>query len=68
VRYHQVTHPYTATLTIDPVMLHRLRRLVDDDNGEVVVGEVDRSKPDIWHVTLHCASQAVADRMEDGWA
>lgn len=66
MRYIEVTHPYLAHLNIDPVYLQRLRGFAEDD-GEFVVGEVDRSAPDLWRVTLHCASEAVAARMKEGW-
>jgi hypothetical protein len=67
MRYLEVTHPYLAHLNIDPVLLQRLRGFAEDGGGEFVLGAVDRSTPDLWRVTLHCASKAVAARMKEGW-
>lgn len=68
MRYLEITHPYLARLHIDPVVLQRLRAFAEDGGGEFVLGRVDRSTPDLWRVTLHCASEAVATKMEEGWA
>jgi hypothetical protein len=71
MRYHEITppttHPYIATLTIDPVEFGRLQRLTDD-HPEVQLIDFDDSEPDCWTVRVGCASRAVADRVEDGWA
>ncbi len=70
MRYSQITapisHPYTAILHIDPVRWQRLERIIDEA-VEFRFLRLDNSKPDLWTVLIGCASQAVADRMEDGW-
>lgn len=66
MRRYQFTHPHTATVTIEPADLARLRRLFEDSN-EVIIGDVNVSDPDRWTVTAHCASEAVRQRFEDGW-
>jgi hypothetical protein len=60
------SHPYIAVLRIDPVQFHELERRIQD-RDEVRILHCDSSEPDIWAVHLGCASEAVAERMEDGW-
>jgi hypothetical protein len=70
MRYSQVatptSHPYTATLHIDPVRWQRLEHIIDEGK-EFRLIRLNNSEPDIWTVLIGCASQAIADRMEDGW-
>ena len=70
MRYAEITapdtHPHVAVLHIDPVQYSDLERRVQD-RDEVRILRCDSSQPDIWTVHLGCASEAVAERMEDGW-
>jgi hypothetical protein len=70
MRYREIaapsSHPYIACLTIDPVEFGRLQRLADD-HPEVQLIDFDDSQADFWTVRIGCASEAVADRLEDGW-
>jgi hypothetical protein len=66
VRYKQITHPYVAVLSIDPVDFRRLQRLTEDQ-PELTYLDCDDSQCDCWVVRFACASEAVASAMEDGW-
>ena len=79
MRYHDITddvsnrfqltssHPYLAEITIDPVNWHDLQRLDADDLTIHIVGH-DAPRDGQMHVYVGCASAAVRDRLEDGWA
>jgi hypothetical protein len=70
MRHAEITapksHPYIAVLTIDPVKFHDLERRIED-RDECRVLRCDSSDADLWTVHLGCASEAVAERMEEGW-
>lgn len=70
MRYTEIkppkTHPYVISIHIDPVDLVRLEDLASD-RREVKILDVDDGEPDVWIVRVGCASQAVADKIEDGW-
>jgi len=70
MRQHEVTapanYPHVVDLHIDPVHLHRLERYADETETYRVL-RIDRSQPDLWTVTIGCASEAVAERMDEGW-
>ena len=60
------THPYVVSLQIDPVDLVRLEDLAME-RREIKILDVEDGEPDVWTVHVGCASQAVADKIEDGW-
>ena len=60
------THPYVASITIDPVDLRRVQRMVED-RPELRFLDYDDAEPDAWPVRVGCASRAVADAVEDAW-
>jgi hypothetical protein len=63
------THPHVLHIDLDPVDLHRLRSLLADDPDDAArVIQVNRSQPDRWRVSVACASRAVRDALDDGWA
>jgi hypothetical protein len=62
------THPELVAIRLDPVDLHRLRRLLDDDVDDAArIVHVDRTTPGTWRVVLACASARVRDALEDAW-
>lgn len=60
------SHPYLATLTIDPADWHRFEQMADD-RPEIRIRKLDRSEPDRWIVYVACASVAVKDLLERAW-
>jgi hypothetical protein len=70
MRYRDIvrprSHPYIATLTIDPADLRRIQSLVED-RPELKFLDYDDSKPDLWTVRVACASREVVNRLEDAW-
>ncbi len=67
MRNHELTHPHPVTVTLAPAQFADLRRLTQD-SAEVVIGDVNVSDPDRWIVTVHCASEDVRQKFEDGWS
>jgi hypothetical protein len=72
MNFHEIvapaTHPYLLDLRLDPVDVHRLRRMLDEDRDDTArVVRVDRSKSDVWIVTLACASAQVRDLLDSAW-
>lgn len=62
------THPHLVDLHLDPVDVPRLRRMIDDDeDGAARVLRVDRSAPDVWIVTVACASTGVRNALDSAW-
>lgn len=60
------THPYIATLTIDPADWHRFQQMAED-RPELKIRNTDRSEPGLWTVHVACASEAVKDLLEANW-
>ena len=60
------THPYIATLTMDPVLWHSFETNFQY-RPEVKIRRVDRHEPDIWTVYVACASEAVRELLESNW-
>lgn len=61
------SHPYIATVTIDPADLRDLDRMVDEAR-ELRMIDVDDSTADVWTVRVACASERVREMFEDRWA
>jgi hypothetical protein len=57
------THPYVATISIDPADWRRFERDFAD-RPEFKILKVDRRTPDYWAVYMGCASQRVQDDPE----
>jgi hypothetical protein len=70
MRYNEIrhrksaTHPYVATVSIDPADHHQLVRHVDQ-REELCVVSTDTSTPDQWTVRVGCASRRVQDQFEN---
>jgi hypothetical protein len=60
------THPYLATLVMDPADGWRFERDFED-RPEVMIMKVDRRTPDHCTVYVGCASQRVQDLIESNW-
>lgn len=60
------SHPYVASIAIDPVQMQRLERMIENAR-ELRLLDVDDRTPDQWRVRIGCASAAVRDAVEDGW-
>jgi hypothetical protein len=60
------THPYLATIAIDPAIYAKFTRTFEDQ-AEVSILDVDMSKPDAWTVTAACASRSICDLLESNW-
>lgn len=60
------THPYIATLTIDPADLSRFEQMAED-RPELRIRNTDCSEPDRWTVHVACASEAVKNLLEAAW-
>jgi hypothetical protein len=60
------THPYIASITIDPVDFGRLQRMAENQ-PELRFIDFDDSKPDTWVVRIGCASRAVVAGLKDAW-
>jgi len=57
------THPYIATVALDPFHWTQFQQR-SEDNPATVITNVDRSTPDLWTVTVACASEMVRDMLE----
>ena len=70
MRYSEITapanYPHLIELRIDSVDFRRPERFADDSDTFRILG-CDKSKPDLWTVHIGCASEAVAERMDEGW-
>ena len=70
MRHHEIVapsnYPHVVVLHVEPLLVARLERFADDAETFRVL-RVDRSAPDLWTVHLGCASEAVANRMVEGW-
>ncbi|PWC58767.1 hypothetical protein TSH7_07610 [Azospirillum sp. TSH7] len=61
------TYPYIATINMDPYLWTRFQKLAEG-HPEAIISNVDKSLPDLWTVTVACASETVRDMLEDaGW-
>ena len=60
------SHPYIASVTIDPVEFQRLRQRAEDQPELRFLG-FDDDKPDNWTVRIGCASRAIASKLEEAW-
>ncbi|MGY0788070.1 hypothetical protein ACW7BJ_01790 [Azospirillum argentinense] len=61
------THPYTATITLDPYHWARFQQL-SENHPEAIISDVDITTPNLWTVTVACASETVREKLEDaGW-
>ena len=60
------THPYIATIIMDPAMWSRFEATFED-RPEVKIRRVDDQTPDAWTVYVACASEAVKDLLESNW-
>ena len=60
------THPYLATVVIDPARWHDFERTFED-RPEVRVLKLDHQTPDTWAVHVACASDDVRDLLESNW-
>jgi hypothetical protein len=60
------THPYVATIIMDPAMWSRFEWTFDD-RPEVKILMVDRQVPEPWTVYVACASDDVRDLLESNW-
>jgi hypothetical protein len=70
MHYKEITapasHPYIATIIVDPADFHRIERLIDDSR-ELRLLDCDDSEADHWKVRIGCASEAVKANVEDAW-
>ncbi len=58
------THPHRVLITIDPADLSGLERHIENQR-QLRLLEIDDSKPDVWSVTIGCASRRVADHVKE---
>lgn len=61
-----LTHPYVATVPIDPSDAARFQRMADDQTDVHILG-VDRGSPDSWTIFVACASRDGRDKLESSW-
>jgi len=61
-----ITHPYLATISIDPVDARRFLQLMEH-HPELTLCHIDRQEPDCWIIYLGCASEEACDRVQDAW-
>lgn len=60
------SHPYVATIRIDPVEFDYFERLIFDSPELRLAGrEIDQ--PDTWKLHIACASKSVMYGVEDRW-
>jgi hypothetical protein len=60
------THPYPATIVMEPADWAQFERAFAD-RPEVHQLGVDRTTPDAWTVYAACASREVRDLLESNW-
>ena len=60
------THPYIATVVLDPSDVAKFRRLNEDEPAVIILG-VDQGTPDYWTLFAACASRAAKDLLESEW-
>jgi hypothetical protein len=60
------THPFVATILMDPAKLYSFERAFED-RREVRILKVDDKTPDCWIVYAACASEEVQNLLEDNW-
>jgi hypothetical protein len=60
------THPYVATILMDPADWTRFQDTFED-RPEVHQLGVDRNEPDSWTIYTACASREVCDLLESNW-
>lgn len=60
------THPYVATVTVDPADLGEVERMIDS-RRELRLLDVDDSTADTWTVRVGCASERVRDMFDERW-
>jgi len=63
---HEITHPYTAILTIDPAQFADFDRLTRQRHEICLLRRDDGA--DWWTLHVACASEDVVRRLMDGWA
>jgi hypothetical protein len=61
-----MTHPYLATIAIEPTDLAKFERLAGDQQDIHILG-VDRSTPDMWTIYAACPSELSRDMLESAW-
>jgi hypothetical protein len=61
-----VTHPYLATISVDPMVVARFLRLAED-HPDIKVQGIDRTQPDTWIIYAACASDTGRDMLESEW-
>jgi hypothetical protein len=60
------THPFVATIAMEPATWAKFQRTFEDQKEVQQLG-VDRSEPDMWTVFVACASREVRDLLESNW-
>jgi hypothetical protein len=60
------THPYVATIVMDPARWYDFERRFDD-RPEVKILKLDHRAADAWTVYVGCASDEVRDQLESNW-
>lgn len=60
------SHPYLATILLDPADVGKFERLSEDQPAVRILG-IDRSTPDQWRVFAACATRATQDLLESSW-
>jgi hypothetical protein len=60
------THPFVATLPMDPAKLYAFE-CAFEDRREVKILKVDDSTPGCWTVYAACASEEVQNLLESTW-
>jgi hypothetical protein len=60
------THPYIASVALDPVQVGRFVRLTEDQPDIRLLG-IDNRTADRWTVFVACASKTGCDLLESEW-
>jgi hypothetical protein len=60
------SHPYTATIILDPMEVGRFHRMAED-RPEITVLGVEQSMADHWTIFVACASRDGRDLLESNW-
>jgi hypothetical protein len=60
------THPYVATIAMDPSRVGQFVRMADDWPDVKLLG-IDQRLPDHWLIFAACASRQGADMLESEW-